>query len=181
MKFRVELDVEIKRPVREVFDFLADVENNPKWAAEFVEVEKITDGPIGRGTTFRMILNPPTNARGVLRGKEEQRSKGPHIETTTRWLEYQELRRLVSDSPPIKRGPATIDTTQTFVFEAPDDETTRLTVSWDREVRDVPFQRLAQPIMTRLIPKEIRKAQELNLQRLKDLLESRDLAPTPAG
>ena len=54
-------------------------------------------------------------------------------------------------------------------------------MSWDRGVRVVPFQRRARPIMSRLIPKEIRKAQELNLQRLKDLLESRNLAPTPAG
>jgi uncharacterized protein YndB with AHSA1/START domain len=174
MKFRVELDVVIDAPADQVFDYVANAENNPKWASEFSDVHKETEGPIREGTVFRMKLSPPTNVRGMMRGDEDQRSKSPPIDTTTSWLEYDRPNRLVASSPPIKRGPANIHTTQSFRFESLDGGATRLTAAWDREVTDVPFQRLASPIMTRLIPREIRKAQVQNLQKLKRLIEGGD-------
>jgi Polyketide cyclase / dehydrase and lipid transport len=183
MKFRVELDVEIDRPIGEVFDYVANAENNPRWASEFSDVEKETEGPIREGTVFRMLLNPPTNLRGMMRGDEEQRSKGEPIPTTTKWREYNRPDRLVAESPPIKRGPGQIYTTQSFRFDALGEGATRLTAAWDREVTDVPFQRLASPFISWLIPREIRRAQVHNLQKLKALIEGGGQADEtpPAG
>ena len=41
------------RSPAEVFDFLVDLRNAPQWEPNCQEVEKTSDGPIGRGTTFR--------------------------------------------------------------------------------------------------------------------------------
>ena len=42
----------IRRPVEEVFDFLADVRNEPRNNPIMRRAEKVTDGPIGVGTRF---------------------------------------------------------------------------------------------------------------------------------
>ena len=174
MKFRVELEIEIRRPAGVVFDYLADAENNPAWASEFAKVEKESDGPVGQGTVFRIWLKPPTSLKGVLRGKEELRSKHPPSESTLQWAEYEPPHSLVAQSPPLKRGAGTILTTQTFNVEEIADGETRLRVAWDREVRDVPLERIAAPLIARLIPNEIRKAQTHSLKRLKAVLEGDD-------
>jgi uncharacterized protein YndB with AHSA1/START domain len=43
----------VARPPGEVFDFLVDLRNAPQWEPNCQEVEKTSDGPIGKGTTFR--------------------------------------------------------------------------------------------------------------------------------
>ena len=43
----------VARPPEEVFDFLVDLRNAPQWEPNCQEVEKISDGPIRKGTTFR--------------------------------------------------------------------------------------------------------------------------------
>ena len=52
---KVELSIVINRPIEEVFAFLGNFENNPKWQSSSVEAKKITEGPIGVGTTFQAI------------------------------------------------------------------------------------------------------------------------------
>ena len=52
-----EVSFIVARPVEEVFAFLSDFENNLKWRASQVEVEKTSDGPIGIGTTYRLVNN----------------------------------------------------------------------------------------------------------------------------
>ncbi len=42
----------IDRPIDEVFRFVADFENMPKWNYFVVDVSKVTPGPIDVGTTF---------------------------------------------------------------------------------------------------------------------------------
>jgi uncharacterized protein YndB with AHSA1/START domain len=42
----------IDRPIEEVFAFLADGENDKKFSARIVEIEKKTDGPPGVGTVY---------------------------------------------------------------------------------------------------------------------------------
>jgi uncharacterized protein YndB with AHSA1/START domain len=44
--------VEIRRPPQEVFDFVLDFENAPKWAYFVTAVKKRSSGPIGLGTVF---------------------------------------------------------------------------------------------------------------------------------
>lgn len=43
----------VERPTDEVFDFLVDLRNAPQWEPNCQQVEKTSEGPIGRGTTFR--------------------------------------------------------------------------------------------------------------------------------
>ena len=50
---RVEGAIIIARPVTEVFDFVADVRNEPRYNPNLGRVEQTTPGPIGRGTRFR--------------------------------------------------------------------------------------------------------------------------------
>ena len=42
----------IQRPVEEVFAFLADGENDQKFSARIIEIEKKTEGPAGVGTVY---------------------------------------------------------------------------------------------------------------------------------
>ena len=42
----------IDRPIEEVFDFLADGTNDPKFSPRVLKIVKTTDGPVGVGTVF---------------------------------------------------------------------------------------------------------------------------------
>jgi uncharacterized protein YndB with AHSA1/START domain len=42
----------IDRPIEEVFAFLADGENDPKFSPRVIEIAKTTDGPPGVGTVY---------------------------------------------------------------------------------------------------------------------------------
>lgn len=55
--FQVQVSIVINRPLEEVFAFLSDLENNLKWRTEMIEAKKTSAGPIGVGTTYRMINN----------------------------------------------------------------------------------------------------------------------------
>jgi uncharacterized protein YndB with AHSA1/START domain len=48
----IEGEIVIKRPVDEVFDFVADERNEPRYNPRMVRAEKVSDGPIGVGTQF---------------------------------------------------------------------------------------------------------------------------------
>jgi uncharacterized protein YndB with AHSA1/START domain len=43
----------VARSPLDVFDFLVDLRNAPQWEPNCREVKKTSDGPIGKGTTFR--------------------------------------------------------------------------------------------------------------------------------
>lgn len=49
---RFEGTAEIDRPIEEVFAFLADGTNDPKFSPRVVEIAKTTDGPTAVGTVF---------------------------------------------------------------------------------------------------------------------------------
>jgi carbon monoxide dehydrogenase subunit G len=47
-----EAEIEIDRPIAEVFAFLADGENDPRFSPRVLEIAKTTDGPTGVGTVY---------------------------------------------------------------------------------------------------------------------------------
>ena len=53
---RVEGEMMIQRPVEEVFDFVADERNEPRYNPHMLHAAQISDGPIGLGTRFRAEL-----------------------------------------------------------------------------------------------------------------------------
>jgi uncharacterized protein YndB with AHSA1/START domain len=77
--------VMIDRPIEEVFAFLADGENDPKFSPRVVEIAKTTDGPPGVGTVYASTVKdagmktkrefeltefePPTRIRWAERSK----------------------------------------------------------------------------------------------------------------
>jgi hypothetical protein len=50
---RIEGEIVINRPVEEVFDFVADERNEPRYNPRIRRAEQISAGPIGVGTRFR--------------------------------------------------------------------------------------------------------------------------------
>jgi carbon monoxide dehydrogenase subunit G len=54
-----ENTVTVRRPVKDVFAFLADFENIPKWNYAIVETRKVSPGPVGVGTTYRQTRSVP--------------------------------------------------------------------------------------------------------------------------
>jgi uncharacterized membrane protein len=76
---RVEGEVVINRPVEEVFDFVADEHNEPRYNPRMRLVEQLTEGPIGPGTRFRA----------------ETVSMGRPVEMVIEFTGYQRPRQLV--------------------------------------------------------------------------------------
>ena len=50
---RIEINLVISRPVEEVFAFVSNSENLPRWRSTSLEVKKTSTGPLGVGSTFR--------------------------------------------------------------------------------------------------------------------------------
>ena len=47
--------VDVDRPIDEVFAFLSDFENIPKWNYYVIEVRQLSEGPIAIGTTYHQV------------------------------------------------------------------------------------------------------------------------------
>jgi len=123
---RIEGELVIHRPVQEVFDFVADERNEPRYNPRICRAEQLSPGPIGRGTRFR--------AEAVTLG----RTTGMTIEYTI----YERPRRLASSI----RMPAA-DITGTLRFD-PVTNGTRMGWSW--LVRPRGLYRLLTPVIVRV-------------------------------
>ncbi len=55
----VEVSTIIHRPMEEVFAFVANFENHPKWETNFLEVKQLTSMPGGIGSTYKCLLKFP--------------------------------------------------------------------------------------------------------------------------
>jgi hypothetical protein len=53
---RIEGEIVIGRPVDVVFDYVADQRNEPHYNPRMVRAEKVTEGPVGKGTRFRSAI-----------------------------------------------------------------------------------------------------------------------------
>jgi uncharacterized protein YndB with AHSA1/START domain len=78
-----EFDVEVERPVGEVWDFVSDLGRLPEWLDEFQAVVQESDGPVGTGTIFRYTLAPG------------------HRSATLEIVEWEPGHRLAWDGPPL--------------------------------------------------------------------------------
>src|SRR5215217_3202701 len=56
MAGRFDVTTVIDRPIEEVFAFLADGENDPKFSPRVLEIAKTTDGPPGVGTVYKSTV-----------------------------------------------------------------------------------------------------------------------------
>jgi polyketide cyclase/dehydrase/lipid transport protein len=46
-------EIVISRPAEAVFDFAADQRNEPRYNPRMIRADKVSDGPVGKGTVFR--------------------------------------------------------------------------------------------------------------------------------
>lgn len=149
---RIEGEIVINRPVDEVFDFVADERNEPRYNPRIRSAEKLSPGPIGHGTRFRAEFAPG------------RRPVAMTIELTG----YQRPRRLASWT----RLPR-MDIRGALTFD-PVPGGTRMRWSWDAEPRGV--LKLTSPMVAR-----IGRRQERDIwANLKRLLETREARSSTA-
>jgi carbon monoxide dehydrogenase subunit G len=56
----------IARAIEDVFAFLSDLENVPEWNYAIVETRKISEGPVGVGSTYRQVRSVPSRSEERL-------------------------------------------------------------------------------------------------------------------
>ena len=83
----VKGEIVIKRPIEEVFDFVADERNEPKYNPEMTVAEKVTDGPVGVGTTFHSVVA----------------GRGGPAEMTIEFTQFDRPRRILENDPRLER------------------------------------------------------------------------------
>ncbi len=79
---RFEGTAEIDRPVEEVFAFLADGTNDPKFSPRVVEIAKTTDGPTTVGTVYASTVKD-----AGVKTRREFRISAFDEPTRIRWAE----------------------------------------------------------------------------------------------
>jgi carbon monoxide dehydrogenase subunit G len=136
------VDLTIARPVEEVFAFLTDARNHPRWDTTSVVMEPQENGPWHQGLVFREVRRIPRPT--------EVRSRIADFEANERF-------DMESLSGPSFRGH--------WRF-APEGTGTRLRWSCEMEVSGLA--RLFEP----LIQRQFRRTVSRNFQRLKALLET---------
>jgi uncharacterized membrane protein len=142
----IEGEIVINRPVEEVFDVVADERNEPRYNPRLLWVEKISSGPIGRGTQFRAAT----------------KTMGRPVEMTIEFTVYQRPWRLGSST-----HMPTMEIQGTLSFD-PVPEGTRMRWSWALQPRGV--LRLLRPLITRMG----RRQEETIWAGLKRFLETQE-------
>jgi uncharacterized protein YndB with AHSA1/START domain len=137
--------ITINRPIEEVFAYVSDAGNGPKWQKALVEARRITEGPLGVGTQF-------TGVRKFM---------GRRMESVIQYTTYDPNKKVVfktiSGSSPFE---------QTFLFESTAGGT-RLTTRLDLETSGL--MGLAQPLIASGVKREVDESFGI----LKGMLESR--------
>jgi carbon monoxide dehydrogenase subunit G len=138
----IEVSIVINRPLAEVFAYLAGEENNVNWRSGMVDVNKTSEGPVGVGTTYRIVNH-------VM---------GRRIEGEAEVTQYELNRKYATRN---KSGPR-IETQRTFETV---DGGTRVTFAVHADLAGL-FQ-LAEPLIASIA----RRRFDNDVADLKDLLE----------
>ena len=142
---RVDLTVQVSRPVEEVFAYVTDPAKLSEWQINLVSVTKETEGPVRSGTRFREVRRAPF---------------GRTVEAIVEVSAYEENRRF---DLRIVSGPLPIDGRNEFTGV---DGSTRIEFGAEGELRGA--LRLARPVLARLLHRQF----ESDYARLQDALES---------
>lgn len=148
---RVQGQILIQRPVEEVFDFVADERNEPRYNPQMRRAEQTSAGPIGVGTTFQA----------------ESTSQGRPVLMTIAFTEYQRPLRLASAT-----HLSNMDIQGTLTFD-PVPEGTQMRWFWKLEPRG------ALKLLTPLVAALGRRQERTIWTGLKRYLEARP-TPAPA-
>ena len=143
---KLEISTVINRPVEEVFAFLSNPENDPKWRSG-IEVKKTSEGPIGVGATYRTVVT----------------ALGRRIEGEIEFTEYEPNRGYAVKS---KSGPFPVENGVTFERV---EGGTRVTLTTVAEPGG--FFKLAEPLLVSMVKRQF----EADFVNLKDLMEAHAL------
>jgi uncharacterized protein YndB with AHSA1/START domain len=130
---RIEHSVVIDRSVDQVWDYLTDFQNTPKWDIGVVETKQTSAGPAGLGTTFQNI--------GPFLGRNSVRE----YRVTEVEPEQKISISLVSPSRLIQHAEIS------YMFQ-PDGDRTRLTFSGSLELKGI--YKLLQPFLLQRAKKD---------------------------
>ncbi len=155
MAARFEGSAKIERPIEDVFAFLADGENDPKFSPRVLEIAKTSEGPAGVGTTYASTVKD-----AGMKTKREFKLTQFDPPTRIRWAEVS--KNLVTASV----GGYDL---------APDDAGTRLTVH--NKLEGHGFGKLLAPLALRAA----RKDADAFAQRIKQAVEASDRGSNPVG
>ena len=93
----IEGEVLIRRPVEEVFDFVADERTEPTYNRNMIASEKLTEGPIGVGTRFRATVR--AGRRPLPMDVEYTGFTRPHLIASTTRTAAADFRGTLSFTP----------------------------------------------------------------------------------
>jgi len=141
----VEVSLVINRPVADVFAFVANLENLPRWDTDFQEAKRLTSTPGGAGTTYQCLLKYPGGKTATQK-----------VETT----EYAVNKKITYESEPTKIAKAKVSIQFESVAEG-----TKITSLLQPEFYGL-F-KFFEPMMAGAI----RKSHAAHLSNLKPLLE----------
>ena len=141
---KVEESTVVNRPIEEVFAFLADQTNAPRWQSGLLEVRRTTEGPLGVGTKHTAV----------------RKFMGRRLEATNEYVVYEPNKEITF------KGTANSAAFQHSYFTEYVAEGTK--VISRMEMQSKGLFGLAEP----LIVSSLRREFVANLGELKDLLES---------
>jgi hypothetical protein len=52
---RIQTSIFIKRPYQDIFAYISNFENNPKWQGGMIEAKFTTNGPIQEGSSYDQV------------------------------------------------------------------------------------------------------------------------------
>ena len=145
MNTRVEGEIVIHRPVEEVFNFVADERNEPRYNPRMLHAEQTSTGPVGLGTRFRA----------------EMRSMGRTVAMTIENTGYERPWRLA-----VKTRLSNMDIEGNLSFD-PVADGTRMRWLWDLKPHG------ALRLLTPLIARMGRRQEQTIWTSLKRVLEAR--------
>ena len=140
----IRIEQRIERPADEVFDYVANFENNPRWQNGMESASFTSDGPLAIGSTYEQVA----------------RFLGREIRTSFEVVELAP-RSVTIES---RSGPLELRITRSV---EPDGDGAS-TVTADVRGQPSGFSRLFQPLMRPLVRRSIRR----DYRALKELLES---------
>jgi uncharacterized membrane protein len=140
----LEISTVINRPLEEVFAFLSNPENGPKWSSGSSDVTIMSAGPIGVGSTYRSV-------RTFL---------GRRIESEIEVTAYEPNRSYATKST---SGPFPMESRVTFERA---EGGTRVSATLVGEPGG--FFKLAEPLLVSMIKRQF----DADLANLKDLMEA---------
>jgi len=138
--------IEINRPVKEVYNYLVNVENVQKWQPAVIEVKRLSEGPIRVGTKF----------------SEVAKMLGRHIRTTCEITQLEPNKVFAFKGA--SDGPMEYQTTYTL---EPNGSATRLKIVGSFRTKGL--WRLLEPFFEG----EVKKQSRFELTMMKGVIEAR--------